>query len=64
MGLLHLHSNDIVHRDIKCLNVFVKDGCLKIGDMGESRFLNKLKSVRKNNKLVGTPLFFAPEVIK
>ncbi|CAI2378272.1 unnamed protein product [Moneuplotes crassus] len=62
LGLLHIHSNDIIHRDIKTLNVMIKNGVLKIGDLGESRTLNKTDYL--SGKMVGTPMFLAPEVIK
>ena len=25
LGLLHLHSHDIIHRDIKSMNIFITD---------------------------------------
>ena len=37
MGLHHLHSRDILHRDLKTLNIFLtKDFVVKIGDLGEA----------------------------
>ena len=62
LGLEYLHSNQIIHRDIKLLNIFMsKNKIVKIGDMGMSKILDK-----KEMKLsrVGTPLFLAPELIK
>ena len=62
LGLEYLHSNQIIHRDIKLLNIFMsKNKIVKIGDMGMSKILDK-----KEMKLsrVGTPLFVAPELIK
>jgi len=37
-GLQALHDLNIVHRDIKCANVFLtKDGVLKLGDLNVSK---------------------------
>lgn len=61
LGLEYLHSQQVIHRDIKLLNIFMsKNKIIKIGDMGMSKILSK-----KDMKLsrVGTPLFLAPELI-
>ena len=37
-GLKALHSKKIVHRDIKCANVFLtKEGLVKLGDLNVSK---------------------------
>ena len=37
-GLNALHKKKIVHRDIKCANVFLtKDGVVKLGDLNVSK---------------------------
>jgi NIMA (never in mitosis gene a)-related kinase len=37
-GLQALHDLKIVHRDIKCANLFItKDGVLKLGDLNVSK---------------------------
>ena len=37
-GLEALHSKSIVHRDIKCANIFLfKNGSVKLGDMNVSK---------------------------
>lgn len=38
LGLNHLHSNGVIHRDIKSLNIMMcKDGMVKIGDVSGSK---------------------------
>ena len=61
-GLEYLHSNNIIHRDIKCLNLFLsKDHHIKIGDLGVSTIsaLGGMHCTR-----VGTPLYLSPELVK
>ena len=58
-GIEYLHSQNIMHRDLKCANIFVmKNGTLKIGDMNVSK-LSKQNYARTKT---GTPYYLAPEV--
>ncbi|KAG0022278.1 hypothetical protein BGZ80_000612 [Entomortierella chlamydospora] len=61
-GLAYLHARDppIIHRDLKCDNIFINgnNGQLKIGDLG-------LAVVRRRthvSSVLGTPEFMAPEL--
>lgn len=41
LGLMYLHSNKILHRDIKTINMFLtKEDKVKIGDLGVAKLLN------------------------
>ena len=58
-GLLYLHTNHIMHRDLKSANIFLmKNGLLKIGDLNVSK-LSKNNYARTKT---GTPYYLAPEV--
>ena len=57
VGLAHLHSKSIIHRDIKGDNTLVDvDGCVKLADFGTAAYVNQCKVQ------CGTPYFMAPEV--
>ncbi|XP_008811742.1 probable serine/threonine-protein kinase WNK3 [Phoenix dactylifera] len=62
-GLLYLHSHDppIIHRDLKCDNIFVNgnQGEVKIGDLGLAAILLHAHSA---HSVIGTPEFMAPEL--
>ncbi|OAD79736.1 hypothetical protein PHYBLDRAFT_14390 [Phycomyces blakesleeanus NRRL 1555(-)] len=61
LAYLHAHNPPIIHRDIKCDNIFINGahGEIKIGDMGtaENMWLGN-----KKYTLIGTPEFMAPEM--
>jgi NIMA (never in mitosis gene a)-related kinase len=60
-ALSYLHMNNIIHRDVKCQNVFLtKNLTVKLGDLGAS----KLMTAEMQATRVGTPLYLAPEMVK
>lgn len=63
-GLVYLHAQDppIVHRDVKCDNIFIRGdvGQIKLGDLG----LSTIKSRSSITSVVGTPEFMAEEMFK
>jgi serine/threonine protein kinase len=65
-GLVYLHENHIIHRDIKCGNVLIdQHGVAKLADFGASHRLGADGTLTRDAKLTmrGTPYFMAPEVL-
>ncbi|KAL0983797.1 hypothetical protein UPYG_G00132920 [Umbra pygmaea] len=60
LHFLHTRSPPIIHRDLKCDNIFITGptGSVKIGDLG----LATLKSASFAKSVIGTPEFMAPEM--
>ncbi len=62
-GLDFLHSQVVIHRDIKGANILTtKDGIVKLADFGVATKLTD--SEKSNSAAVGSPYWMAPEVIE
>lgn len=65
LGLEYLHSNHIMHRDIKGANILVDNkGCIKLADFGASKKVVELATISEAKSMKGTPYWMAPEVIR
>mmetsp|Transcript_34637 Transcript_34637/g.60909 ORF Transcript_34637/g.60909 Transcript_34637/m.60909 type:complete len:363 (-) Transcript_34637:422-1510(-) len=63
-GLVYLHTNNKIHRDIKASNIlFDSDGQVMLTDFGVAADLN-LKERNMCRTMVGSPCWMAPEVIE
>ncbi|KAJ6653910.1 hypothetical protein lerEdw1_007668 [Lerista edwardsae] len=62
LGCQYLHSNQVIHRDLKLGNLFLNDDMeVKIGDFG---LATKVEFAGERKKtLCGTPNYIAPEVL-
>ena len=62
LGLDYIHSQNILHRDIKTANVFLfRKGLVKLGDFGIAR---EVSNDELAHTLIGTPYFMCPELLR
>ena len=57
-GLSVLHDMNIIHRDLKCANIFISEGVYKLGDLNVSKIMKQSLAYTQT----GTPYYASPEV--
>ncbi|KAG1679973.1 hypothetical protein FOA52_007037 [Chlamydomonas sp. UWO 241] len=61
LALYHVHSKNILHRDLKSQNIFIAEGnILKLGDFGIARVLSSDTDLAST--VIGTPYYLSPEI--
>jgi len=61
LGLRHVHSKKIIHRDVKSLNLFFdQDDNVLLGDLGIAKVLSPNTMFART--IVGTPYYLSPEL--
>ncbi|XP_028393236.1 serine/threonine-protein kinase Nek3-like [Dendronephthya gigantea] len=61
LALKYIHGLNILHRDIKCQNIFItKESVIKIGDFGIACVLQN--TMDHACTIIGTPYYLSPEI--
>ncbi|XP_046822290.1 neither inactivation nor afterpotential protein C isoform X2 [Vespa crabro] len=61
-ALIHLHENNVIHRDVRGSNVLLtKEGEVRLIDFGLSRMIKG--ELGRRNSCIGSPNWMAPEVV-
>ena len=64
-GLSHSHQRQILHRDVKPANVFLRDGHAKLGDFGTGAYISDaFGAPPQSAEKVGTAFYMAPEIFQ
>ena len=63
LALKHVHDRKILHRDLKCGNIFLtSNGFVKLGDFGIAKVLDTSADMAAT--IVGTPYYLSPEIVQ
>jgi len=63
LALQYIHQKRILHRDIKCQNIFLTaSGTVKVGDFGIARIMEFTAAMA--GTLIGTPDYLSPEAVE
>lgn len=55
-GLSILHDMNIIHRDLKCANIFISEGVYMLGDLNVSKIMKQSLAYTQT----GTPYYASP----
>ena len=63
------HDKGIIHRDLKPENIFlckrgIRDDYVKLLDFGISKVLDSKSALTRNESLIGSPAYMAPELVR
>ena len=61
-GFKYLHSQEIIHRDMKPANLLLSEGVCKISDFGFAKNLEYGENTVMRS-IVGTPLYMSPQIL-
>ncbi|GAB5369206.1 hypothetical protein AAMO2058_001385700 [Amorphochlora amoebiformis] len=62
LALHYVHMKNILHRDLKSQNIFLKDGMIQLGDFGISKVLDSTSGFAQT--CIGTPYYMSPELFQ
>ena len=58
-----IHSNHIIHHDLKLGNIFLKDNICKVGDFGMAYQITSKDEYVNQRRFCGTPNYISPEML-